>query len=240
MSGARWPLSPAAVALDALEPGQEALAAQLIEQDAAFRAEVARLRGTAATLAGLDAEAWSAEEPPPLRAVDASVARPAQRVAAVPGPRSGRSGRSGRRPRRLIAGGVAAAVVAALVVVAVVAHRGGDDGIPAPPATTLALRPLPGASGRAILKLNGAGTEAELRAAGLRPSGPHDYYEAWLADARGRMVSMGTFSVGPSGRVDVHMPVAVDVTRYALVDVSLEPDDGNLGHSDHSVLRGRL
>ena len=236
MSGARWPLSPAAVALDALEPGQEALAAQLIEQDAAFRAEVARLRGTAATLAGLDAEAWSAEEPPPLRAVDASAApgaRPVQRVAAAPGPRSR------RRPRRLIAGGVAAAVLAALVV-AVLVHRGGDDGIPAPPATTLALRPLPGASGRAILKLNGAGTEAELRAAGLRPSGAHDYYEAWLADDRGRMVSMGTFSVGPSGRVDVHMPVAVDVTRYALVDVSLEPDDGNLGHSDHSVLRGRL
>jgi anti-sigma-K factor RskA len=237
MSGARWPLSPAAVALDALEPGQEVLAAQLIEQDAAFRAEVARLRGTAATLAGLDAEAWSAEEPPPLRAVDASPApgaRPVQQGVAAPGPRSGR-----RLPRRLVAGGVAAAVVAALVV-AVLARRGDDDGIPAPPATTLALRPLPGVSGRAILKLNGAGTEAELRAAGLRPSGNHDYYEAWLADDRGRMVSMGTFHVGPSGRVDVHMAVAVDVSRYALVDVSLEPDDGNTGHSDHSVLRGRL
>jgi hypothetical protein len=118
--------------------------------------------------------------------------------------------------------------------------RGGDDPIPAPPPTTLALRPLPGVPGRAQLTLNGAGTEAELRAAGLPPSGTHDYYEAWLADDRGRMVSMGTFRVGADGRADVHMEVAVDVSRYALVDVSLEPDDGNPAHSDRSVLRARL
>jgi anti-sigma-K factor RskA len=71
----------------------------------------------------------------------------------------------------------------------------------------------------------------------LRPSGTRDYYEAWLADDRGRMVSMGTFRVAS---IDIHMPVAVDVTRYALVDVSLEPDDGNPAHSNTSVLRGRL
>lgn len=51
---------------------------------------------------------------------------------------------------------------------------------------------------------------------------------------------MGTFRVASSGSVDIHMPVAVDVTRYALVDVSLEPDDGNPAHSNTSVLRGRL
>jgi hypothetical protein len=54
------------------------------------------------------------------------------------------------------------------------------------------------------------------------------------------MVSMGTFRVGDDGRVDVHMPVAVDVSKYALVDVSLEPDDGDPGHSDRSVLRAKL
>jgi hypothetical protein len=36
------------------------------------------------------------------------------------------------------------------------------------------------------------------------------------------------------------MPVAVDVARYALVDVSLEPDDGNPDHSSTSVMRARL
>jgi hypothetical protein len=36
------------------------------------------------------------------------------------------------------------------------------------------------------------------------------------------------------------MPVAVDLRRYRLVDVSLEPDDGNPAHSDRSVLRARF
>ena len=74
----------------------------------------------------------------------------------------------------------------------------------------------------------------------MLPSGRHDYYEAWLADARGRMVSMGTFRVRRDGSVDARMPVAVDVTRYRLVDVSLERDDGNPAHSARSVMRARL
>jgi anti-sigma-K factor RskA len=233
MSGAPWPVSPAAVALDALEPGQEALAARLLERDPAFGAEVARLRDTAAILAGLGGEAWSAEEPPPI----AAAAEPAPRTPRAPRPAEGVA--PGRPRRRLVVpGAIAAALLVALAVVLLAGHR--DGGPPAPAPQTLALRPLPGASGRAELTLNGAGTEAELRAAGLRPSGAHDHYEAWLADDRGRMVPMGTFRVGASGRADVHMPVAVDVARYALVDVSLEPDDGNPGHSGDSVLRGRL
>jgi anti-sigma-K factor RskA len=229
---ARWPVSPAAVALDAVEPGQEALAARLLATDPEFRAEVERARGAAAVLAALDPEAWAAQEPPPLRLGAVTPAEPELReVGAPPSPR--------RRRRLAPAGGIAAAL-AVVAVAVVLLTRGGDDGVPAPPPTTLALRALPGASGRAELKLNGAGTEAELRTAGLRPSGAHDYYEAWLADDRGHMVSMGTFRVGTGGRADVHMEVVVDVSRYALVDVSLEPDDGNPQHSGDSVLRGRL
>jgi anti-sigma-K factor RskA len=231
MSAARWPVAPAAVALDLLDADEQPVAARLIAQDAAFRAEVERLRATTGALVALDADAWD-PAPPPL--LDRTGAHEQQ----LPEPGEPQVGRA-RRPRaRLIA---AVAAVAASAVVAVVALRsGGEDPIPAPPPTTLALRPVAGAGGRALLTLNGAGTEAELRAAGLRPSGAHDYYEAWLADDRGRMVSMGTFRVGGSGRVDVHMEVAVDVSRYALVDVSLEPDDGDPAHSDRSVLRARL
>ena len=71
-------------------------------------------------------------------------------------------------------------------------------------------------------------------------AGARDDRRFYLVDDRGRMVSMGTFRVGGNGRVDVHMEVAVDVSRYALVDVSLEPDDGDPAHSDRSVLRARL
>jgi hypothetical protein len=131
-----------------------------------------------------------------------------------------------------------AATLLALVVVGGVLVARSGSGDRATPSTVLALRPLPGVRGEARLKI--AGADAELRGSGLRPSGAHDYYEAWLGDSRGRMISMGSFRVGADGRVDAHMPVAVDVSRYRLVDVSLEPDDGDPGHSQRSVLRARL
>jgi anti-sigma-K factor RskA len=234
MSARRWPLSPAAVALELVEPDQQPLATELLAEDAAFRAEVARLRATTAALAALGEEAWAPVAPPPLRH-EALPGSAAPTVAPAP-PQAATPNHHHRRLAVVTALTAAAAAVVALVL----ATRGGDPPIPAPPPTTLALRPLPGAAGRAQLTLNSAGTEAELRAAHLRPSGAHDYYEAWLADDGGRMVSMGTFRVPASGRVDVHMAVAVDVAAYALVDVSLEPDDGNPAHSDRSVLRARL
>jgi anti-sigma-K factor RskA len=244
MSGTRWPVSPAAVVLDAVAPADEALATRLLATDPAFRAEVERLRATTATLGELPGEAWAPEPPPPLHA-EATAGRRDDDAVAVDGADAGvpqlARGATWRRGRRAVLGAAAAAAVAVVALaVVLVARGGGGDGVPAPPSTTLALRPLPGASGRAEVILNGAGTKAELRAAGLRPNRGDDYYEAWLADDRGHMVSMGTFHVGPSGRVDVHMEVAVDVSRYALVDVSREPDDGNPAHSDTSVLRGRL
>lgn len=74
----------------------------------------------------------------------------------------------------------------------------------------------------------------------MPPSGPHDYYEAWLADARGRMVSMGTFRVARDGRVEAHVPIAVNLRDYRVIEVSLEPDDGDPAHSSRSVMRARL
>jgi anti-sigma-K factor RskA len=237
---ARWPVPPAAVALDLLDGEEHARAARLSADDPAFRAEVTRLRATTAALAGLGAEGWELEAPPPLESRALEPQAPAEAAPSAGRPRRRAPLHRARSPRRAPVFAAAAALAAAAVIAVVLLRDPGNDPIPAPPPTTLALRPLPGVPGRAQLTLNGAGTQAELRGAGLRPSGAHDYYEAWLADDRGRMVSMGTFRVAPDGRVDVHMEVAVDVSRYALVDVSLEPDDGNPAHSDRSVLRARL
>jgi anti-sigma-K factor RskA len=233
MSTPGWPLRPAAVALDALEDHERAIAERLLAEDPTFRAEVDRLRVATAALGDLDRTAWEPVPPPPLGDVgpQARATGPAAALRAV-----GRR-RGARGPRRLVPALAATAVLAAVVAV-VLAVGGGDGGPARPPETTLALRALPGVPGRASLTI--AGAEASLRGSGLPPSGAHDYYEAWLADARGRMVSMGTFRVGGDGRLDVHMAVAVDVSRYALVDVSLEPDDGDPGHSKTSVLRARL
>jgi anti-sigma-K factor RskA len=223
-----WPIAPAAVALDALDERERPLAVRLLAEDPTFRAEVDRLRATTFALTTLDRTAWEPVPPPPLR--DPAV-EPRRRERRVPRPRLGL--RLPRRRAPLLAAGAAGLAAAAALATALVIGPGGSD-----ETTTLALRALPGASGRASLTISGAA--AELRGSGLPPSGEHDYYEAWLADARGRMVSMGTFRVGPDGRVDVHMPVAVDVSKYALVDVSREPDDGDPAHSDTSVLRAKL
>jgi anti-sigma-K factor RskA len=238
MSAARgWPLSPAAVALDALDPDERAQSERLLAEDPTFRAEVERLRGTTAALTALDRTAWEPVPPPPLRSdiIDNPQERGSARVIPL------RRAVQGRRRLLLAASGLAAAAVAAaaaLAIALVTATNGGDDDRPGGGGTTIALKPLNNTPGRASLTI--AGSEATLTGRGLPPSGAHDYYEAWLADARGRMVSMGTFRVSEDGRVDAHMAVAVKLSDYRLVDVSLEPDDGDPGHSDTSVLRADL
>jgi anti-sigma-K factor RskA len=256
-----WPIAPATVALGLLAGDERAIADRLLAEDPTFRAEVDRLRATTTALTALDRLGWEPVPPPPLGDLggreehtrgaapwrgtlrdrlarrDRARRRPTRRTRrlADSGTRRDRDRRR-RTPRLAVSGALAVAALAAALVLVL---SGGDHAGPgAPPATTLALRALPGVSGHASLTI--AGEDAQLRGSGLPPSGAHDYYEAWLADARGRMVSMGTFRVGRDGRVDVHMPIAVDVNRYALVDVSLEPDDGDPAHSDTSVLRARL
>jgi anti-sigma-K factor RskA len=230
MSPARgWPLSPAAVALDALEPGERAQSERLLADDPTFRAEVERLRGATLALTALDRTVWEPVPPPPLRSdiIDNPQERGSARVIPLR-----RAVRRRRRPLLAAAASLTAAAAAALAIALV---AGGPE---QPGGTTIALKALNHPPGRASLTI--AGSEATLTGRGLPPSGPHDYYEAWLADARGRMVSMGTFRVSGDGRVDAHMAVAVKVSDYQLVDVSLEPDDGNPGHSDTSVLRATL
>jgi hypothetical protein len=211
-----WPVAPAAVALDVLDDRERVLADRLLADDPLFRAEVERLRATAGALARLDRDAWRPPAPPPLPDEPAPVPPGAVAV---------------RRPRRRFA--LATAVALTLALALLVAGDRRDHG-----ATTLALRPLAGVPGRATLTITGA--QAELRGTGMPASGTHDYYEAWLGDARGRMVSMGTFRVGRDGRVDARMAVAVDLRRYRLLDVSLERDDGNPAHSATSVMRAIL
>ncbi|HET6509143.1 MAG TPA: anti-sigma factor [Baekduia sp.] len=229
MTGRSWPVSPAAVALGLVDASEADLAARLLADDARFRGEVERLRATGSALGRLDERQWALAPAPPLRPL--AEVRPAAAPAAPPR-------RTARARRLVLAASSAAALLAACFAGWVALHD--RDGAPAPLATTLALHPLPGIKGQAELKLDGTRTHAELLGTGLRPSGPHDHYEAWLADDRGRMVSMGTFRVSPSGRVDVRMAIVVDLSAYALIDVSLERDDGNPAHSAISVFRAHL
>jgi hypothetical protein len=65
-----------------------------------------------------------------------------------------------------------------------------------------------------------------------------DLHEVWLikTDASG-LVSIGLLD-GASGTFVV--PAGVDLSEYALVDVSAEPDNGDPTHSGDSIVRGEL
>lgn len=143
--------------------------------------------------------------------------------------------RSRRRPLLLVAAAVVAGAVVGAGAVAVVQSTGSDgDAV-----TTVALAPLPDAdaSGVADVVVRKDGSrvlELELDAPALEGS----YYEVWLID---RAVD-GMFPLGvvTPGTQTVELPAGLDLTQFPLVDVSVEPLDGNPTHSGVSVARGDL
>ncbi len=79
------------------------------------------------------------------------------------------------------------------------------------------------------------GLEVDLSAAD--PDG--GFYEVWLIDeAVEDMYPLGVVRGG--GEVTLEVPPGVDLTEYPVVDVSVEPLDGDPGHSGVSVARGVL
>ncbi|MGY1752296.1 anti-sigma factor [Blastococcus sp. SYSU D01042] len=144
--------------------------------------------------------------------------------------------RSRRRPLLLAAAAVVAGAVVGAGAVAVVQRSGSDDG---EAVTTVALAPLPDAdaSGSADVVVRADGSrvlELELEAPELDDA----YYEVWIID---RSVE-GMFPLGvvTPGRQTVELPAGVDLAEFPLLDVSVEPLDGDPTHSGVSVARGDL
>jgi anti-sigma-K factor RskA len=71
-----------------------------------------------------------------------------------------------------------------------------------------------------------------------RPQPGSGYYEVWLADPQlARMVAVGILRDG-SGALE--LPAGLSIRSYPVVDVSVEPLDGDPAHSADSVARGVL
>jgi anti-sigma-K factor RskA len=214
--------------------------------DPAFAAEVAALRRVVARLTDVEAEGWAPASPPPL-AVDPSAREPAA-------PR----GRLAALGARLLVGtpgrpvvlrpGLAAGLAAVLLLVGAgagaVLRGGGDDGAGRPPAvaapparTVVALHTVgegaPGAGAEAAM----ATGRMALDVHGLQRTAQGAFYEVWLLRTPEHLVSLGTFRVDAAGRATVTLPVTVDPHRFPIVDVSVEPADGDPAHSARSVLR---
>ena len=83
----------------------------------------------------------------------------------------------------------------------------------------------------------GRGGTLQLTVSGLARTVGSSFYEVWLLEGPKSLVSVGTFRVGPDGTARVRFPLTADTRRFNIVDVSLEPPDGDPSHSAVSLLR---
>lgn len=150
------------------------------------------------------------------------------------------------RRRPLVAAIAAAAAVAVVVAGAVWQHQASRNVVVAQATRDVVvaqatLNPLPSKSGRGTAKVvRKDGVEQLSIAVDTLVTGP-GFEELWLINTDGRrMISLGV--VPPNGRASYPMPaiLAPAMGGYVIVDISLEPFDGNTRHSGDSVLRGTL
>jgi anti-sigma-K factor RskA len=150
------------------------------------------------------------------------------------------------QPRRAHPRRAAAVLVAAAAVVGILVGSGVTWVATRQPAPTVVvaqaqLDPLsaPRASGTAVVRRNaGAQRELVVQVTGLDPT-PGTFFEVWLLDkGANRLVSLGVLQAGRTGTFVI--PPSLDLSQYPVVDVSLQPLDGNPEHSGDSLVRGTL
>jgi hypothetical protein len=181
------------------------------------RAEIERVSHTLA-----DPAVW-AEPGPELQ----------ERVVAAIAEASG-AGRTSTPRRRLwyAVGGVAAAILLVLGV-GVGVQLNQDD--PLQYAASLRGTDLaPDASGEVTLTRTVSGWKIELHATGLPRRADGEFYEAWMKDANGQLVPIGTFNEGH----DVVLWAGVPPTAFPTLTVTRELADGNQASSGRVVLIG--
>lgn len=144
--------------------------------------------------------------------------------------------------RWLVAASVAGIVGGAVLTAGAVALTDSEPQpapIAAPPVISSAsLAPLPQHQGDGAAEVvdTDAGTELIVDVSNL--SSGEGFYEVWLIDPDTfQMIGLGALT-DTSGRFPI--PDGLDLSRYTVVDVSLEPLDGDPVHSTDSVVRGEL
>ncbi len=145
----------------------------------------------------------------------------------------------GRVPRAWAPGRVALAGAAAVAVAAVVVGIAvSRSGTPAQQFSA-ALGPTdlaPQASGDATLTKTSSGWRIELDAAGLPRLDAGRFYEAWLKNAAGVLVPIGTFNEGRN----VTLWAGVSPKQFTTLSVTRERADGDQTSSGEKVLVGTV
>jgi len=108
-------------------------------------------------------------------------------------------------------------------------------------AASTALSALPGQTGHGTAELLRTPNDPELRVSVDGPQPADRYREVWLINSDGeRMYSLGVLP--ESGKATYPLPtlLANGLDGFTIVDVSIEPYDGNPEHSRNSQVRGSL
>ena len=107
--------------------------------------------------------------------------------------------------------------------------------------SSTALEALPGQTGQGTAELVSDRGRPELRVQIDAPPTPDRYREVWLINTDGqRMYTLGVLP--DDGRASYPLPpeLAGQLQGFTIVDVSIEPYDGNPAHSRESQVRGSL
>ena len=139
-----------------------------------------------------------------------------------------------RRPG-LVLGGFATAAAAIIVAIAIVIAVGGSSSSPLQYAMVVSGTSLaPGAHGSATLTKMTSGWEIQLSATGLPHLANGRYYQAWLKNAAGILVPVGTFNDAEH----VILWSGAPVTQFRAFSVTEQLANGNPVSSGRRVLVG--
>jgi hypothetical protein len=147
------------------------------------------------------------------------------------------SSRSPRRRRRYTLVGIAAAIVlaAGLAIGISVAVTSSGAGATKFAATLSGTQLAPGASGKATLTQTSSGWRIHLDAVGLPRLDNGRFYQAWLKNAAGTAIPIGTFNEGK----DVMLWAGVPPSDYGTMTVTRQTAQGGPASSGQVVLIGR-
>jgi hypothetical protein len=161
-------------------------------------------------------------------------------VVPLPAPRrDGREGR-GRRPAAWLLTAAAAVVGLVVGVGATLIATSGDDELPVVASTELVVLADDSPGGDAEIRGSGSTRVLQLDVPGLSPD-TDGFYEVWLLDEDAkRLVSVGLLDPSQGTRATFPLPEDLDVAEFPVVDVSVEPADGDPAHSGDSIVRGTL
>ncbi|HEX5908288.1 MAG TPA: anti-sigma factor [Propionibacteriaceae bacterium] len=141
------------------------------------------------------------------------------------------------RPRSWLL--VAAAAVVGLIIGVGVTTVPGRDRVEVTSST--ALEALPGQTGQGTAELVSDRGRPELRVQIDAPPTPDRYREVWLINTDGqRMYPLGVLPDDGSATYPLPPALAGQLQGFTIVDVSIEPYDGNPAHSRESQVRGIL